>query len=32
MSVSGMAGVAYFLTDIQDPERASFPAYTLCDF
>lgn len=28
----GMAGVAYFLTDIQDPENASFPAYTLSNF
>lgn len=28
----GMAGVAYFLTDIQDPENASFPAYTLSHF
>lgn len=28
----GMAGVAYFLTDIQEPEKASFPAYTLSNF
>lgn len=29
LSVSGLAGVAYFLADIQEPSKAGFPAYNL---